>query len=365
MTDEYKIAFASIKGMGIDLAGKILDIIPSEKDFFEMSQRDLEGLIQGKNKILETSYRREILDKALKECDFIDKNRISLFYYSSDNFPKRLLEAPDAPIVLYGKGNCNLNASHVISIVGTRHATQYGKSFTDDLIQVISETLPGTIIVSGLAYGIDVFAHKASLYNSLPTIGVLAHGLNIIYPATHRNIAAEIATKGGMLLTDYTSQDIIHKGNFLARNRIVAALSDCTIVVESAEKGGALVTAAIANSYNRDVFAVPGRINDKYSAGCNNLIKRSKAYAITCASDLFDAMRWDVSKHKTESLTLFPSYSEIEQKVIDFITQNGDSHINTIAYALNIPVHKAMSLMVDMEFKGYVKAVAGGKYILK
>lgn len=365
MTDEYKIAFASIRGMGVDLAGKILDVIPSEKDFFDLHQKDLEHLIQSKNKILESSYRKDVLEKALREIEFIEKNRISIFYYLSNNYPKRLLEAPDAPILLYGMGNCDLNAKRIISIVGTRHATQYGKSFTDNLVREISEISPDTIIVSGLAYGIDIFAHKASLSNYLPTIGVLAHGLNTIYPATHRKIAAEIATKGGMLLTDYTSQDVIHKGNFLARNRIVAALSDCTIVVESADKGGALVTAAIANSYNRDVFAVPGRINDKYSAGCNNLIKHDKACAITCAADLFEALRWDTAKEKNDSPSLFPSYSETEQKVIDFITQNGDSHINTLAHMLNLPVHKAMSLMVDMEFKGYIKAVAGGKYVLK
>ena len=365
MIDVYKIAFASLRGMGVELAKKILDVIPSEEEYFKMSHEDLVRLTGCRTKIIETGYRNDILEKAKREIEFIGNNKISILYYTSSEYPQRLLEAPDAPILLYGTGDCNLNAPHIISVVGTRHATQYGKSVTEELIKNIASAQLGTVIISGLAYGIDICAHKAALSNSLPTVGVLAHGLNTIYPAAHRKTAVEIVKSDGMLLTDYMSQDVIHRGNFLARNRIVAALSDCTLVSESAEKGGALVTAAIANSYNRDVFAFPGRINDKYSAGCNNLIKRNKAIAITNAEDLFDAMGWDTEKTLNTSPSLFPEYTDDEQKVINFLTENGDTHINRIANELNLPVHKAMSLMVDMEFKGYVKAVAGGKYIIK
>lgn len=365
MIDVYKIAFGLIKGNGVDLASKILEVIPSESDFFTLSQKELEELVQGKNHILESNYRRSILEKAKRETDFIERNNISLKYFKEDNYPKRLLDAQDAPILLFSKGNLNLNSKHIISIVGTRNATEYGKSVTDEIIKVLSEELPETVIISGLAYGIDIAAHKSSLKYNLPTAAILAHGLNCIYPAQHRNYAVDIIKHSGSLITEYTSQDKINKGNFLARNRIVASLSDCTLVVESAEKGGSLVTAAIANSYNREVFAVPGKINDKYSIGCNNLISTNKAILVNSAFDIIKHMNWEsVTKPNKMDLSLFPEYTAEEKEIIDYLTVKGKTHINQISNDINLPIHKTMSLLIDMEFKGYIKSLPGGNFAI-
>ena len=221
------------------------------------------------------------------------------------------------------------------------------------------------MIVSGLAYGIDVAAHQASLAHSVSTIAILGHGLNTIYPATHRSVAVDMLRHNGALLSEYTSQDAIHRGNFLARNRIVAAISDCTLVVESAVKGGAMVTASIANSYNRDVLAVPGRANDPFSMGCNALIRDNKASLVTCADDIANVMRWPKPKPKVPvEQSLFPEYTDEEKLIIDFLTQHGECHVNDIACHLNVPIHTLLSQLVDMEFNGYVRAVPGSRYTL-
>ncbi|MEF9924182.1 MAG: DNA-processing protein DprA [Muribaculaceae bacterium] len=361
----YKIAFASLKGMCSELAQRILDIIPSEKEFFDLSEKELENTLGTKSKIMNSDYRKKALDKALKEIDFITKNDIGITYFTDNTYPTRFLNAPDAPILFFTKGDCNLNAPKVISIVGTRHATTYGQHFTETIINEISESFPKTIIVSGLAYGIDICAHKAALNAGLPTVAVLAHGLNTIYPAQHRNSAINIIRNGGALLTDYTSQDIIHRANFIARNRIVAALSDCTIVVESASKGGALITAGIAESYNRDVFALPGRSSDQYSEGCNKLIRLNAASLITCADDLINAMRWEKPKsNQPKEKQLFPDLSTEEQPIVDYITTHGETHINALSGATNIPISQLLSLLVELEFKGILLSAPGGRYTI-
>ncbi|MDD2961358.1 MAG: DNA-processing protein DprA [Muribaculaceae bacterium] len=364
MIGEFEIAFASVKGMGIELAQKILDVVSTEKEFFSLSQHELELLTQGKNKILSKDYRNSVLEKAKREMDFIEKNNINVHYFKNSTYPTRLFDAVDAPIILYSKGDCNLNSPYIISIVGTRNASQYGKSVTEELIAQFAKDIPNVIIVSGLAYGIDICAHRAAMANSVSTVGVLAHGLNTIYPAQHRNSAVEIIKNKGLLLTDYMSQDAIHRSNFLARNRIVAAIADCTIVIESAIKGGALVTATIANSYNRDVFAVPGRINDEYSKGCNALINQNKAALLTCADDLYNLMRWNITSEKSIELSLFPEYTEDEQKVINLLKEMGEVHINIMANILDMPMHRLLSMLVDMEFSGYIKALPGSKYTI-
>ncbi len=273
----YRIAFASLRGMTRTLAGELLARIGSEEAFFSATERQLACVMGFNNRLLSQSYRDEVLEKARIETDFVKRNNVRLYYFTDVDFPSRFIDCDDAPIILYSLGSCNLNASHIVSIVGTRHATPYGIDFTTRLVEELSAILDDLVIVSGLAYGIDIAAHRAALNCGIPTIAVLAHGLNTIYPATHRNTAADIIRQNGMLLTDYRSIDTIHKGNFIARNRIVAALSDCLVVSESAEKGGALITANIASGYNRDVFALPGRISDRYSAGCNRLIANNIA----------------------------------------------------------------------------------------
>lgn len=362
----YRIAFASLRGMGYDLAQKILSVIPTEKEYFDIPEKDLQALLQSKVKITERNYRLEQLDKARKEMEFVVNNNIHISYFSDEDYPTRLTNTMDAPILLYSKGNCNLNSSKLISIVGTRHATIYGKHFCETLIRDLKELVENFVIVSGLAYGIDICAHRAALSNGIPTVAVLAHGLNTIYPATHRKDAVEMVRGNGMLVTDYRSCDKIHPGNFVARNRIVAGLSDCTVVIESAEKGGSLITAGIASSYNRDVFALPGRANDIYSRGCNKLIRNNSASLITSAEELVSAMRWDTIKSPVaaKQMKMFADITPEEQPIVDYLRENNESHINVLCNTLGIPMSQLMNSLIELEFKGIVGSLPGAKYTL-
>ena len=358
----YRIAFASLQGMGVDLARKLLDVVGSEERFFSMNEKELRGLTRGRSKIYSDDYRRECLQRAVTEEAFVREHGIAATYFTDEAYPHRLLEAPDAPAMFFSLGQCDLESAHVISIVGTRHATQYGLKFCDNLIADLAQRLPDLVVVSGLAYGIDVAAQRAALKHGVPTVAVLPRGLNRIYPANHRNDAIAIAKSGGMLLTDYTSQDVVQKSNFLARNRIVAALSDCTVIVESAGSGGALVTASLAMSYNRDVMAVPGRCSDEYSAGCNKLIATNKAALITGADDLLAAMRWESTSPQPQQLDLFPELTEEEQNVVNVIRDRGEIHLNTLAEALQVPVYKLMSILVELDCKNVITTLPGCRY---
>ena len=358
----YRIAFASLQGMGVDLARKLLDVVGSEERFFSMNEKELRGLTRGRSKIYSDDYRRECLQRAVTEEAFVREHGIAATYFTDEAYPHRLLEAPDAPAMFFSLGHCDLESAHVISIVGTRHATQYGLKFCDNLIADLAQRLPDLVVVSGLAYGIDVAAHRAALKHGVPTVAVLPRGLNRIYPANHRNDAIAIAKSGGMLLTDYTSQDVVQKSNFLARNRIVAALSDCTVIVESAGSGGALVTASLAMSYNRDVMAVPGRCSDEYSAGCNKLIATNKAALITGADDLLAAMRWESASPQPQQLDLFPELTEEEQNVVNVIRDRGEIHLNMLAEALQVPVYKLMSILVELDCKNAITTLPGCRY---
>lgn len=360
----YRIAFARLQGMGVDLARKLLDVVGSEERFFGMSEHELRALTRGRSKIYRDDYRRECLENARREEDFVNEHGIAVTYFTDETYPHRLLEAPDAPAAIFTLGKCDLESSHVISVVGTRHATQYGVRFCDTFIGELAQRLPGLVVVSGLAYGIDIAAHRASLKHGVSTVAVLPRGLNRIYPAAHRDDAVAIVRHGGMLLTDYTSQDAVQKNNFLARNRIVAALSDCTVVVESAGSGGALVTASLAMSYDRDVMAVPGRCNDEYSAGCNKLIATNKAALITCADDLLAAMRWEGTPRQAQQLDLFPQFTREQQAVVDVIRQHGEIHINALADALSLPVYKLMSTLVELDCQNVIATLPGCRYSL-
>ena len=360
----YRIAFASLQGMGVDLARKLLDVVGSEERFFAMREKELRSLTRGRSKIYSDDYRRDCLGRAVREEAFVREHGIGATYFADGAYPHRLLEAPDAPAMIYTLGQCNLESGHVISIVGTRHATQYGTRWCDTMIGELAQRLPDLVVVSGLAYGIDIAAHRAALKHGVPTVAVLPRGLNRIYPAAHRNDAIAIAKRGGMLLTDYTSQDQVQKSNFLARNRIVAALSDCTVIVESAGSGGALVTASLAMSYNRDVMAVPGRCGDEFSAGCNKLIATNKAALITGADDLLAAMRWESASQPPRQLDLFPELTQEEQAVVDVIRNHGKIHLNMLADVLHTPVYKLMSTLVELDCKNVIATLPGCRYAL-
>lgn len=302
--------------------------------------------------------------QAEKECLKAEKEDVQLIFYTDKNYPSRLKQINDAPSLLYCKGDIDFENPKTVGIVGTRKATDYGK-------QCIEELLTGLVphhvlVISGLAYGIDIQAHKQSLKNNLPTIAVLGSGIDVIYPATHKEVAKKMQTKGGLVTENpFGTKPDAH--NFPARNRIIAGLCDALVVVEAAEKGGALITAEIANSYNKDIFAFPGNIGQSYSEGCNNLIKSHKAYLITGAKDLEYLMNWDLnveSSPKKESISL-DSFDPQEQHVIRTLkTNNNQLMIDEISWRTDLPVSKLASILLGLEFKGVISSLPGKVYRL-
>ena len=361
----YRIALASVKGMNRLLAESLVELTGDVSAFFTLSQRELSDLTGWNSSLFSEVERGKALMAAAGEVEFIRKNNITPLFFTDADYPQRLLECDDAPLILYYKGNVSFQQPRVVSIVGTRHATPYGKNFVDTLVRDLADTCPDTLIVSGLAYGIDIAAHRAALRYGLPTVGVLAHGLNTIYPAQHRNTAVEMVGNGG-LLTEYTTSQPTHRGFFLARNRIVAGIADAVVVVESGVKGGSLFTATIASDYHRDVFALPGRVGDISSMGCNNLIRQNKAALLTCADDLIEAMGWGVRKEQPSQTTLAPQQdvqlTDEEKLIMQYLALNGEGQINRMAVELNTPIATLSATLVELEFKGCVVAFPGGVY---
>lgn len=358
-----RIALASLKGINRMNAERLLDMFGYESLFFELSENELSARMGKKIAIFDSDYRRKVYDMAAMEVEFIRQNSIRPLFFTDEDYPSRLNLCDDAPPLLYAIGNCNLNDIINIAIVGTRHATPYGIDFVNHLIADLKERIGQFCVISGMAYGIDAAAHRAALKNGIPTIGVLAHGLNTIYPASHRQLASDTVKKGGMLVTDYKSSDKIHKGNFLARNRIVAGMADCLIVVESAEKGGALATARMANDYSREVFAVPGRTSDIYSAGCNKLIANNQAQLLTGADFLIDACGWTrICSSVPQQKRLFNEPSPQEKAIIEFIIRNPSATVNDISVHMNIAIGTLMAQLIDMEFKDLIISIPGGRY---
>lgn len=361
----YRIALASVKGMNRLLAESLVELTGDVSAFFTLSQRELSDLTGWNSSLFSEVERGKALMTATGEVEFIRKNNITPLFFTDADYPQRLLECDDAPLILYYKGNVSFQQPRVVSIVGTRHATPYGKNFVDTLVRDLADTCPDTLIVSGLAYGIDIAAHRAALRYGLPTVGVLAHGLNTIYPAQHRNTAVEMVGNGG-LLTEYTTSQPTHRGFFLARNRIVAGVADAVVVVESGVKGGSLFTATIASDYHRDVFALPGRVGDISSMGCNNLIRQNKAALLTCADDLIEAMGWGVRKEQPSQTTLAAQQdvqlTDEEKLIMQYLAHNGEGQINRMAVELNTPIATLSATLVELEFKGCVVAFPGGVY---
>lgn len=360
----YRMAFASIRGMNRLLAEDLIRKLGSEQAFFQAEESRLRYITSSRSRIYSASHRAEALAKARAELDFVKRNSISAIYHSDPGYPPMLRLCDDAPLMLYGLGSADLAAPRVLAVVGTRHATPYGISFTDRLIEDLAAAIPGLIIVSGLAYGIDIAAHRAALRHGLPTVAVLAHGLHTIYPAEHRSTAVDIVRNGGMLLSEYRSDEPVHKGNFVARNRIVAGMSHALLVVESAEKGGALITAGLAADYGRDVFALPGRISDPVSAGCNRLIAACAASLVRSADDICQAMNWPAS---SPALDATPASLPIpmnidEETIVKFLGDNEDASVSQITAATGMPAGKLMSLLIDMEFRNLILALPGGRY---
>jgi DNA processing protein len=307
----------------------------------------------------------EALRRAAAEMEFIEKNGIKAMTLQDDDYPQRLKECPDAPIVLFYKGEADLNQCHIINIVGTRHCTNYGQDIVRRFVKDLRQLCPDVLIVSGLAYGIDVCAHRQALDNGFETVGVLAHGLDQIYPPHHRSIAVEMLKQGG-LLTEYMSQTQALPNNFRQRNRIVAGMSDATILVESAIKGGGLITCRVAQEYGRDVFAFPGAVGMPFSEGCNRMIRNNTAALITSAQDFVESMGWQTVKQKPEAVErqLFPDLSAEEQQVVALLQQTNDLQLNLISVKTNIPIGQLTAMLFSLEMKGVVKPLAGGTYHL-
>lgn len=295
---------------------------------------------------------------AKAELAYIQSNNIKVTTYTDADYPQRLKHCIDGPIVLFSRGTINWNNPRIISIVGTRKITTYGENFIKKLIADIAPLNP--LIISGFAYGVDITTHKACIDHGLQNVGVLAHGLNQIYPKVHSKYMKDVEAKGGFV-TDFWSQSSFVHTNFLQRNRIIAGLSEATIVIESAEKGGSLVTAEFANGYNRDVFAVPGRADDKQSIGCNNLIKQQRANLMTSAADLIYILNWQLEEEQKPAIQkqLFVELTEEEKIIWRFLKENGKELLDIIALNCKLPTFKIASLLLQMELKGVVRPLPG------
>jgi DNA processing protein len=358
----HKIALGLIPRIGDINARKLVSYFGSVEAIFSEPYRNLikiPGIGSGIAKhISDKSY----LKTAEQEVEYIAKNKIRTFFYLDNDYPFRLRQCDDSPVVFFFKGSCDLDAIKILSVVGTRNATSRGKELCEKIIGGLAEGHPDLIIVSGLAYGIDIASHKAALSNNLQTIGVLGHGFNTIYPSVHISAARAILNQGG-LLTDFTSDALPERNNFIKRNRIIAGLSDATLVIESGIKGGALITADIAASYNRDVFAVPGRPDDQWSAGCNSLIRSNKAALTECSDDIEYFLNWKRERSKPAvQRTLFSELDDREKMIYELIVKEGELTIDTMCRALEMPVYKLSALLLQMELKGLLKCYPGNIY---
>ncbi len=356
----YQIGISLIMGIGVVNAKKLIAYCGGADAVFKESKKNL-MLIPGigtytVNNIL----NQKVLNRAEKELSFIIKNNVSALYFEDKNFPQRLLNCYDHPIMLYYKGNADLNEKRIIAVVGTRRSTTYGRNNCEKIIEGLKEK--EVLIVSGLAYGIDSCAHRKALNANLLTVGVLGHGLDNLYPAQNTKLANKMVTQGGML-TEYISKTKPDRINFPKRNRIVAGMSDAVLVIESDIKGGALITAEIANSYNRDVFALPGNVGSQFSRGCNFLIKTNKAFLVENAKDIAYVMGWDDKKIKRkEQLELFVNLSPEEKILMSILENNGESGIDKLILQSKLPTSKVAAALLNLEFNGLINSLPGKQY---
>ena len=365
----YAMALTRLTNFNFQQALELYKAVGTAHGIYE-HRNDIGDIIKGATPQLRGALRN--WDEAMKRADFelkfMQEHQIRALTPLDDDYPQRLCECPDAPIVLYYRGNADLNQARIVSIVGTRHCTEYGRDLIQRFMNEIQMMCSDLLVISGLAYGVDICAHREALRANYETVGVLAHGLDTIYPRFHRDTAIEMLSHGG-LLTEYMSQTNADKKNFVRRNRIVAGLSDACVIVESAESGGSLITAEIAQSYNRAVFAYPGAIGMKYSVGCNNLIRDNGAGLITSAADLCLAMGWENDWHREDrnkvvERDLFVDLSPEESSVVNLLKQTNDLQLNILSVKTGIPIGQLTALLFQLEMKGVVKPLAGGMYHL-
>ncbi len=354
----YVLALLRIDGVGDIVAKKLINHCGSAENVFKAKAKDFKAIDGVGDVLIKNLKDKTVFDKAEQELKYIQNENIKVLHFQNDDYPDRLKHCIDGPVLLFAAGNFDFKNRRMISIVGTRQITSYGTEFCKKLIEDLAFFNP--VIVSGFAYGVDIVAHQSAMEHNLQTVGVLAHGLTQIYPKTHKKYVAKMEKHGGFL-TEFWSNSNPDKENFVKRNRIVAGMSEATIVIESAEKGGSLITANMANDYNRDVFAVPGRTTDKYSQGCNDLIKTQRANLITSAADLVYCLNWSLEVKETKSIQkqLFVTLDFEEQKIYDYLQKNGKQSLDIVALECDFPIFRISSILLNMELKGIIRPLPG------
>lgn len=358
----YEIALTLVAGIGPVRVRTLVAHCGSARQVFREKKTVLARLPEIGPRRAEAILRADVLFRADRELQFIARNGISAFFFNHADYPARLRMCADAPAVLFVKGHPDFANRHVLSIVGTRNATPYGRNFCEELIQQLTPINP--VIVSGLAYGIDVCAHKAAIQCGLSTIACVAHGLDRIYPPLHADVARQMLERGGWV-TEHLSGEEPERESFPMRNRIIAGLSDCTVVVESDRKGGSMLTAYLAEGYGRSVFALPGSIRDKYAQGTNLLIRKQVATLVTCADDLIEAMCWNQKGAPARQVSLFPELSAEEKRVYETIRGAGKAHVDTIGELTEMDSRQVAALLLELEFRGIVHSLPGKVYAAK
>jgi DNA processing protein len=357
----YNIGLTLLPGIGDKLGKNLIEYCGSAEAVFKEKRQNLEKIPDIGRITAQKIVSQNVLKRAEEELRFIEKNKIQTFFFKDKNYPRRLLHCSDSPLMLYFKGNADLNVEKIVSIVGTRRCTDYGRTIIAQLLADLKTD--NVLVVSGLAYGIDTTAHQTALENQLATVAVLGHGLDRIYPFQNRSLAKKMLENGGVL-TDFLSKTKPDAVNFPSRNRIIAGLSDATIVVEAAQHGGALITAEIANSYCRDVFAVPGRLNDERSAGCNFLIKTNKAALIESAQDIRYLLNWDL-KQKSKQIVqskLFIELPDEQRTVFEAIQNHPEAIIDELCDLLKLPLSKLSTVLLQLEIAGIVEVLPGKRW---
>ncbi len=361
----YQIALTRIPLVGPVTARTLVSYCGGVREIFSATRRQLTAIPGIGEQTARNILHHPVMPAAEKECSFIARHNIRALFFLSDDYPHRLRHCSDAPILLYHAGQAPLNGPRIIGIIGTRTPTPHGLAACEEIVEGLKPYRP--VIVSGLAYGIDAMAHRKSLASGLPTIGVLGHGLSSIYPAPHRKLAAEMMENGG-LLTEFPSDTPPDRENFPMRNRIVAGMCDAIVVIETANRGGSIITAMQANSYNRDVFALPGRIKDAFSGGCHYLIKNNLAGLVENADDIARNLRWPDSSDKQPLPVLQPGlFDDLpsrEKDIVDLLRTREESGIDEMAYQLKIGGAELASLLLNLEFKGMVRSLPGKRYVL-
>lgn len=356
----YQVALTRVPQIGDVHAKALIGIYGDAVSVFKAPKKQLEN-IDGIGTVRATAIKGfNNFDNCEEEIAFIEKYKIQPLFINSPLYPKRLLNCYDSPVLLYYRGNADLNAEKIISVVGTRNHSDYGKQVCEKMIEELKEE--NVLVVSGLAFGIDTIAHKTALKNNLPTVAVLAHGLDRIYPHQNKALAKQIAEYGG-LLTDFASGTNPDKQNFPKRNRIVAGICDALIVIESGKKGGSLITAELANSYNKDVFAIPGRTTDSKSEGCNYLVQNNKASLVTNAADLMKMMNWHITpKNTKQQKELFIELSPDEKKLVDLLQNRENCHIDELFLNAGISSSSMAAALLTLEMQGIIVSLPGKIY---